>query len=374
MKADTCYIGLMSGTSMDGISAAATTFTNNTPQLIAARHQPYSPGLKKNLEDVIARPHQIDLQTLLALDHQIAIEFSDCTAALRDRLIHHDVGAIGSHGQTIYHLPGDSPSPNSWQLGDPSLIAERTGITTIADWRRRDMAAGGQGAPLAPVFHTHFLRAQHDIAVLNLGGIANITLIPATESTLHPTGFDTGPANTLMDSWIMEQKGEAYDFNGSWAASGKVCNELLSIMLRDPYFHKQPPKSTGREYFNLQWLKSMLAYLKEQPAPADIQATLAELTARSIALALSGQSSGLKLSRLYICGGGVHNLNLIHRLQMLLPDMTISSTESAGINPDYMEAIAFAWMASQTLQRKPIDTTSFTGARHPSVLGGIYYA
>ncbi len=368
-----CFIGLMSGTSIDGIDAAAVCFDDSRPRLIDAIHHPYPAGLRSRLSSLLTDV-TAPLKTILELDHDIGAAFADAAATLLRKLPPTiDVAAIGSHGQTVYHLP-QGPSPNTLQLGNPNLIAERTGITTIADWRRRDMAAGGQGAPLAPAFHCACLRSDHDIAVLNLGGIGNLTIIPGWPSSLPPIGFDTGPANTLLDVWIDRCLGKSYDENGDWAATGRVEQGLLEQLLSDDYFSRPPPKSTGREYFNLHWLEEQIIRHGRRPAPADVAATLAELTARSVAKALEMPGRDYRPQILLTCGGGVHNRHLMERLTVNLRPITVETTAYSGIDPDLMEAMAFAWLAQQTLENRPIDTRPFTGAAGPRVLGAIYQA
>ncbi len=370
-----CHLGLMSGTSMDGIDAVAARFDQDTPQLLAASHTPYPETLTRELEQLITGGGQVDLPKLLELDYRIADAFASVARKLVETLpanVH--VEAIGSHGQTIYHLP-DGPTPNTLQLGNPALIVERTGLTTIADWRRRDMAAGGQGAPLAPAFHCHFLRSEHDIAVLNLGGIANITVIPGHYSAAPPVGFDTGPANTLLDGWTALHTGRRYDDKGRWAASGTVSPTLLEHLLNDPYFSLPPPKSTGREHFHLGWLEQILSTMPTTtPPPADVAATLVELTAHSVRKAMEIFDKTLQIEKLLVCGGGVHNDYLMQRLATTLAPINVSSTETAGIDPDYMEAMAFAWFANRTLAGLPIETSAFTGASGDRVLGAVYAA
>ncbi len=373
MPAD-CYIGLMSGTSIDGIDAAAAVFEGGSPELIAACHHPYPKTLRSELSALTAGDGTTTLETLLELDHRIGSAFADAAQRLLRQIpARYTIRAIGSHGQTVYHLPGGR-YPNTLQLGDPNLIAERTGIITIGDWRRRDMAAGGQGAPLAPAFHCAFLRQTTDTAVLNLGGIANLTLIPAHRSTTPVAGFDTGPGNTLLDRWIQHSLGRPYDERGEWAASGQLHRPLLDRMLTDDYFDRAPPKSTGQEHFNLQWLNEKLGHEPAPPPPNDVAATLVELTAASVAGALRQLGDRYHPTTLYVCGGGVHNTHLMDRLAAHLPTLHVTSSATAGIDPDQMEAMAFAWFASKTLAREPIDTTMFTGARGARILGATYAA
>ncbi len=353
---------------MDGINAAAVLFENNQPKILKTGYTPYPEKLRTALQSIISSQWQGPLSTLLRLDYQIGQAFAEAASTIIRALPTHRFRAIGSHGQTVFHQPYP-PYPNTWQLGDPSLIAELTGITTIADWRRRDMAAGGQGAPLTPAFHAHVFRQSQDSVVVNLGGIANITLIPGRLN--QPIlGFDTGPANTLLDNWIHRHRNQPYDANGEWAASGKVNQTLLQKMLADPFFTMNPPKSTGREYWNMAWLEQQLAGLSLPLKPEDIQATLLELTAHSVVSAIQKISPQVK--QIFVCGGGVHNLEMMKRLASLSASCTVTSTSELGINPDFVEAIAFAWLAQQTLAGHPIKLASITGAKGNRILGAIY--
>lgn len=360
----------MSGTSMDGINAAAVVFENDRPEVLKTCCTRYPDELRDNLQTVILPQWTGPLSTLLTLDHQIGQAFAKAAMNIIEALPGHRFCAIGSHGQTVCHQP-NSPAPNTWQLGDPSIIAEQTGITTIADWRRRDMAAGGQGAPLAPVFHARVFRQKHNSVVLNLGGIANITVIPG-DPALPVIGFDTGPANTLLDNWIQRHLGRAYDSGGEWASSGRPYQPLLQQMLADPFFKEKPPKSTGREYWNMTWLDEQLSGQTSNIDPADVQATLLELTALSITNAIRETTPETK--QILVCGGGVHNTLMLARLQALFTPCTVTSTASAGVDPDFVEAIAFAWFARQTLSGQPLELSSITGAKGSRILGAIYPA
>lgn len=363
----TYYIGLISGTSMDGIDAALLTF-DGRPQVLAWHSHPLPDDVRRQLYR-LQTPGEDELARAMALDVILGRLFAEAVRALLDKadLAADQIEAIGSHGQTLRHYP-DGPTPSSWQIGDPNLIAELTGITTVADLRRRDMAAGGQGAPLVPAFHADMFRdTAHNRAVLNIGGIANLTLLPADPGQ-PVTGFDTGPGNGLMDAWILQDHGQAYDRDGEWAASGHVHPGLLERLMNDPYFARSSPKSTGREFFNLAWLAPQLEAFPNL-APRDVQATLCELTARSIAEAL--QAAGT-VEDVLVCGGGVHNSTLMQRLEEILTPASIRSTAHAGIDPDQVEAAAFAWLARQTLAGRPGNLTDVTGARHPVVLGAIY--
>jgi anhydro-N-acetylmuramic acid kinase len=360
----------MSGTSMDGVNAAAIILETNQPTIIKTHYASYPEPLRSALQAVVSSQWRGPLSTLLRLDYQIGQAFAHAASTLIQTLPNYTFCAIGSHGQTIFHQP-HLPYPNTWQLGNPSLIVEHTGVTTIADWRRRDMAAGGQGAPLTPAFHAHVFRQSSNSVVINLGGIANITLIPCDPE--QPTiGFDTGPANTLMDNWIQKHKNQPYDDNGQWACSGEPHQGLLQQMLADPFFATQPPKSTGREYWNMAWLGKQLSRISAQLSPTDIQATLLELTVVSISLAIHKAAPQTK--QIYVCGGGVHNRKVMARLKTLCKPCPVLSTSNAGVDPDFVEAAAFAWFAHQTLTGRPIALTSVTGARDNHLLGAIYPA
>ncbi len=357
------YIGLMSGTSVDAIDAALVRF-DPRPSVVAARSFPLA-------RDLRARLRAITDQTPLGIAAQLDVELGRLFAAAALELLR-DAGlppaavrAIGSHGQTIWHAPASEP-PYTLQIGDPNVIAERTGITTVADFRRRDLAAGGQGAPLVPAFHREVFGSPAETrCVLNLGGIANITVI-SEDAVL---GFDTGPANTLLDSWIASQRGDAYDAAGAWAASGQCSPDLLEALLADPYFALPAPKSTGPEHFSRAWLREHLAAFPGLAAE-DVQATLVELTARTVAAAVRQYAAGA--AKLLVCGGGVHNRLLMARLTALLAPMEVASTASAGIDPDFVEACAFAWLARQRLAERPGNVPTATGARAPVVRGGVY--
>lgn len=362
------YLGLISGTSADGIDAALVRFdTHDAPELIAARTFAYAPALRDEVLAVSQAATSIDLDRVGRLDHRIGAAFAQAARDLLDECgrCAGDVAALGSHGQTLRHAPfGDAPF--TWQLGDPNLIAERAGITTIADFRRRDVAAGGQGAPLMPAFHARMLATREDdVAVLNLGGIANLTLLPRSGEII---GFDTGPANGLMDAWMLHHHGIGFDAEGRFAASGLADEALLSVLLAEPYFMLPPPKSTGRDLFHLPWLHERLA--TRALAAADVQATLLELSARSVVQALLAHLPGVR--RLLVCGGGVHNRTLMQRLSRLLDGVTVDSTARIGIDPDFVEAMGFAWLARQTLNGMAGNLPNVTGACGLRVLGAIH--
>jgi anhydro-N-acetylmuramic acid kinase len=301
---------------------------------------------------------------------QLDVEAGECFARCANALLVEagiaaaDVAAIGSHGQTVCHRPRGK-HPFTLQIGDPSVIAERTGITTVADFRRADVAAGGQGAPLLPALHAAlFTDRGISRAVLNLGGIANLTLLQPGRAVI---GFDTGPANCLLDAWSARHLGAARDEGGAWAASGHVDGALLARWLTDPYFALAPPKSTGREVFNLDWLD---ARLPPGIAPVDVQATLLAFSARSIAAALRAHAADV--GEVYACGGGVHNAALMDDLRQALPGVRVATTAALGLDPDFVEAVGFAWLARARLRGEPGNLPSVTGARGPRLLGGIY--
>lgn len=365
---DGLYLGLISGTSADGIDAALVRF-DPRPRLVAARTFAYEAWLRRRvlaLSQLEAAPTLDDVGETDAL---IGEAFAAAARALLGGagVAPAAVAAIGSHGQTLRHRIG-GPASFSLQLGDPNRIVERTGITTVADFRRRDIAAGGQGAPLMPAFHAGVLaRPGEARAVLNLGGIANLTLLPADGRV---RGFDTGPANGLMDAWCERHLGQAYDAGGAFAATGTVDAPLLEALLADPWFALPPPKSTGRDHLHLGWLEARLG---ERTLPvADVQATLCELSARTVIEAL--QRTQPDTVALLVCGGGVHNPVLMGRLQALLPDARVESTASEGLDPDFVEAMGFAWLARETLAGRPGNRPEVTGAAGPRVLGAIYPA
>ncbi|HFC53271.1 MAG TPA: anhydro-N-acetylmuramic acid kinase [Gammaproteobacteria bacterium] len=361
------YIGLMTGTSLDGIDAALVRFDGNTPHCLAAHTEPYPSDLRDALLE-LSQP-EADVATMMELDVRLGRLYATEVKRLlsRARISAEQVVAIGSHGQTIRHVPA-SKYPSTLQIGDPNIVAQLTGITTVTDFRRRDVAAGGQGAPLVPAFHDAVFRQPgENRVILNIGGIANVTVLPG-EKELPVGGFDTGPGNILMDGWAARHLGLPQDQDGGWAASGRVDPQLLKEMLSDPFFRQPPPRSTGREHFNQRWLEA------RQPAgklpPEDVAATLCELTATTIADAIRHQAGDTE--RIIVCGGGVHNATLMNRLEQLLAPCTVESSARHGVDPDRVEAIAFAWLARQTLTGGAGNLPSVTGAREPAVLGAIY--
>ncbi len=367
-----CYIGLMSGTSMDGIDAALVAFTGSNSRLIASHSHPIPEQLKERLKLLSVDADPVGIDMLGEVDSELGQLFAAASLELLKKADYSTdkIRAIGSHGQTVRHRP-DLPHRFTLQIGDPNLICYRTGITTVSDFRRMDMAAGGEGAPLAPAFHKAVFYSEHENrAVLNIGGIANLTRLSAN-SDAPCTGFDTGPGNGLMDAWIHTHKDLAYDRKGEWAASGVTDSALLKQLLSDPYFKKAIPKSTGKEYFNLSWLTRQLKNFSHL-SNKSIQATLCEFTARSIADALTKEMP--EAEKLIVCGGGIHNLHLMERLEHHLDGVEIESSEIYGIHPDWVEAIAFAWLAKQTLEAKPGNLPSVTGAERSVILGAIYTA
>lgn len=368
-NASALYLGLISGTSADGIDAALVRFENHTPQLVDALAHPWPDELRTRILAVAQDETRFDLDAYGRLDVAIGQCFAEAAQQLlaRNAAQAAQVRAIGSHGQTLRHRPAGE-YPFTLQVGDPSVIAERCGIDVVADFRRADVAAGGQGAPLLPAVHAMLLgRGDGVRVVLNLGGIANITVLDPAGQVF---GFDTGPANGLMDAWHLRHRGAAYDAGGAFAASGRADEALLAALLADPYFMLPPPKSTGREHFHLAWLENHAGMAAV--SPADVQATLLELSARSIADAIDRHAQAA--IDVLACGGGVHNMVLMRRLGELLGKRTLASTAVHGVDPDYLEATAFAWLARQRLLGLPGNLPAVTGARGPRVLGAVYPA
>ncbi|MCW8107501.1 anhydro-N-acetylmuramic acid kinase [Alteromonas ponticola] len=364
------YIGLMSGTSMDGIDAVLCDISH---QRISSKHclsLPYPAELLDQLTN-LCTPSTDELCRMAMVDREVAQVFAEAVNQLlaETNLKPADIVAIGSHGQTIRHQPKtETQSGYSVQIGDPHTIATLTGIDVVADFRRRDIAEGGHGAPLVPAFHHQvFSSASVSRVIVNIGGIANITYLPANCSSMV-TGFDTGPGNRLLDYWCQRHTGRHFDQNGQWAASGSIIPDLLTSMLEDPYFHRKPPKSTGREYFNDSWL-TQFDRLNEFPAH-DVQATLLSLTAQSIADAIRNLK---QVDEVYICGGGAFNLNLLKVLS-LHTALDVQTTQSLGVNPQWVEGAAFAWLAWAFNHRVPGNLPAVTGARKSCVLGALYPA
>ncbi|TNE96891.1 MAG: anhydro-N-acetylmuramic acid kinase [Gammaproteobacteria bacterium] len=361
------WLGLMSGTSMDGIDAVLVSFDGNTAHIHATISLPYPDEIRHRL--IAVSQNQGSPDELGELDTLTGCLFA--TAANRviesSGLPASRIKAIGSHGQTVRHQPAGA-APFSIQIGNPSIIAERTGIPTVADFRRRDMAAGGQGAPLVPAFHKAFFGSKtENRCILNLGGIANITWIPADQSPV--TGFDTGPANALLDAWCLDQTGRPYDTDGHWASEGTVNDELLRDMLSDAYFAKVAPKSTGKERFNLDWVKTLARRHPDVPA-ADIQRTLLQLTASSISEQLPSEGN----MTVYACGGGTRNPLLMEALGKAIQPARLAITDELGLDPQWVEPVAFAWLAKQAMAGMPGNLPEVTGASGPRILGAIYPA
>ena len=368
------YLGLISGTSMDAIDAAVVDFDERPLRVLATGASAFDPGLAARLSAILDDPGAVRLDAIGRIDVEIGRAFA--TAALD--LMHQAgiaperIDAIGSHGQTLRHRI-DPPTPFTWQIGDPNVIGELTGITVVADFRRRDVAAGGQGAPLVPLFHDGVFRSNvEDRAIVNIGGIANVTLLTRAGAL---SGFDTGPGNRLMDAWNLRHRRSAFDRDGVFADSGRCDEDLLAYLLREPYVGLPPPKSTGRELFNLNWLDAKLAARPPRsgvpPTTADIQATLREYTAETIAHAVAACAPG---AAIYVCGGGAHNPGLLEALRRRAAPSPVTTTAALGLDPDFVEAIAFAYFAYRTLRGLPSNATGVTGARGMRILGGIYPA
>ena len=357
------YIGLMSGTSLDGVDAVLAAARGRQFRLLAGVHLAYPARLRSRL--LALQQSAGDELHRAAL---LANELSDLYAgAVRRLLARAGVGAravaaIGCHGQTVRHRPSDG---YTLQLVNGARLAERSGITVVCDFRSRDVAAGGEGAPLAPAFHrTLFETARCSRVIVNVGGIANLTSLPARGTV---TGFDCGPGNCLLDAWIMKRRGRRYDRNGAWAARGTVIPQLLKKLLAHPFLRRRPPKSTGRDEFSLRWLERALAGSER---PVDVQATLTELTAVTIARAMRRYCAGAH--EVFVCGGGAYNRALLARLAGLLPGKRVATTAALGIEPEHVEALAFAWLAREALKCRPGNLPAVTGARGPRVLGAIY--
>ncbi|MDP3561912.1 MAG: anhydro-N-acetylmuramic acid kinase [Legionellaceae bacterium] len=357
------YIGLMSGTSMDGIDAALVDVSNN--QLIAGITRPYSKTAREHLNNILSGqfvlPHHISqLNTVLGQEFAAAVMqlvTSNSTGLS-------DVIAIGSHGQTICH-DATAAIPYTMQLGCPHTIAELTGLTVVADFRTRDLVLKGRGAPFAPLYHqVLFSHLAKPTAVVNIGGIANITTFSPNKEAI---GYDIGPGNCLMDAWTQCHLNTAYDKDGAWASTGTVIDSLLADLLSDPYFLLPSPKSIGKEYFSLAWLENQLQVAHQ---PEDVQATLMALTALSIANACKQNDNPVE--NVAICGGGAHNKALLMALKSQLPSQDVTSTRALGVDPDYIEAMMFGWLAHQALSRTPINLKKITGSLKPVILGVIY--
>lgn len=363
------YIGLMSGTSVDAIDCALIDTANNQVRLHCATTFPIPDKITNDIHRLCADGKSANLHDVAKSDVAIGRLMADAALNLlaECQLDKKNILAIGSHGQTVFHSP-HGKYPYTLQIGDPNIIAEKTGITTVADFRRRDIAAGGEGAPLVPLFHHHaFHSDKENRVILNIGGIANITILPASKHRTV-TGFDTGPGNTLMDQWTLLHKGKPMDTHGTFAAAGSVDDALLQSLLSDDYFSRPAPKSSGREYFNLDWLRSYL--INGNIEAEHIQATLCQLTATSIINAI--RKNAPDTDAIFVCGGGCHNPVLMSALRAEAKDISIEDTQHLNIDPDWVEAITFAWLAKNTLQGQTGNLPSVTGARSAVILGGIY--
>ena len=368
------YIGLMSGTSLDGIDAVlAKIGPNGETSNLGAISTPFSSDLRKTLFE-LQNPGSNELHREKLAGNALAFAYAEAVRQLLEKtnLRPVDITAIGAHGQTIRHQPHLGEMAYTHQTLNPALLAELTGIDVIADFRSRDVAAGGHGAPLVPAFHAQQFSTSENIAILNIGGIANLTLLPQKGEV---TGFDCGPGNMLMDAWIHEHQGNTFDENGQWALKGQVNQALLMNMLADPYFAKVPPKSTGRDDFHLAWLQEKLEgenYLAE-----DVQATLLHLTADSILDSLLRYAP--QTQKLIVCGGGARNNALMNLLQvkagqLFKHPLKITTSDSAGIDPQLVEGLAFAWLAWAHKEKRPANLPAVTGAKGPRILGACYPA
>lgn len=360
------YLGIMSGTSLDGIDIALVDQDQKT-SLIAHHYLPIPGALRTELLALCTSGID-ELERIACVEPKWTLLAAEAIEQLleRERLDPQRIRAIGSHGQTIRHIPEQG---FSLQIGNPALLAEKTGIPVVSHFRQRDLAAGGQGAPLVPAFHAAlFKEVGQSLAVLNIGGFSNISLLVDQQPV---QGCDCGPGNVLLDAWIHNCKGQQYDLNGSWAQSGSVRPDLLAQLLHQPFFSRKGPKSTGRELFNLAWLQEQLL---DYPSLSteDVQATLLQVTVDSIAQSLRTFST--KISTVLVCGGGAHNIELMKRLQIALPDCELASTAARGVPPDWVEAMAFAWLAHCCLEKISANCPSVTGARGLRVLGAVYPA
>ena len=370
------FIGLMSGTSLDGVDGVLVQFRSPEPLAVRAHtHRPFPPELKRELLALnTAGDHELHRAALAG--NAVAKVYGEVVRALLETadVASPEVVAIGAHGQTVRHCPGAFDGIGyTVQLCNGSLLAELTGIDVIADFRSRDVAAGGQGAPLVPAFHrAAFGQDGESLAVLNIGGISNVTVLAADGAT---TGFDCGPGNVLMDHWCALNHGEPYDRDGAWAASGSVDHTLLGILQNEAYFSLPPPKSTGRDLFNPTWLAQCLSQMAAAGRvldPADVQATLTELTAWCCHQSMASYAPDA--SRLWVCGGGAYNADLMRRLAQRLPQLRVDSTAAQGLAADQVEAMAFAWLASAWVARRAGNLPAVTGARGPRILGALYPA
>jgi anhydro-N-acetylmuramic acid kinase len=359
------FIGIMSGTSADGVDVALLDLTDPTPRQLATRYQAFAPELRQRILHLQSTANdELHESALLSVD--LARVYAECTNALLKHagVPASGVRAIGCHGQTVRHRP---ESGYTLQLVNGATLAELTGICVVCDFRSRDIAAGGQGAPLVPAFHAAvFAHARRHRVIANIGGIANLTDLPPASAV---RGFDTGPGNVLLDAWAERHLGSPHDEDGRWASSGRVVPQLLRALLDHPYFARIPPKSAGREQFNLEWAENQGA---GSHRPADVQATLVELTAVSISEATRSHCAGAE--ELYVCGGGAHNAALMAALRRNLGGLPVDATDQLGIAADWVEASAFAWLAQRAMRNQTGNLPAVTGAKGPRVLGAIYPA
>lgn len=368
MNESRLFVGLISGTSRDGVDAALVAFDEHRPRLLASACMPYPPSLAESLAQMVDAAVRPAEDARRQLDPMLVEVFADAVRNVLEQAgvapadASREVAAIGSHGQTVWHDPDANPA-ESIQLGSPAALANATGLTTVGFFRQADLDAGGQGAPLAPLLHRELFRpASGCRVVVNLGGIANLSIVGAGGEV---SGFDTGPANCLMDAWTRRHLGRPYDEDGAWAVSGQIDPALLGRLLDDPYFRRAPPKSTGVEYFNLNWLDQRLQ--GRETLPVDVQATLCELSAHTVASSLPADEPG----HILVCGGGSHNSQLLRRIADL-SGRPVETTATAGLHPDWVEAVLFAWLARERLAGRAQDTRSITGAVTPVVLGEVF--
>ncbi|HMJ49296.1 MAG TPA: anhydro-N-acetylmuramic acid kinase [Burkholderiales bacterium] len=363
MKTPAFFVGIMSGTSLDGVDAVLADFSATPWQLRHHVYQPYTRALREQMLS-LQRPAENELHYAMCAANDLAHCYAAAVNEMltQTRINAEQVIAIGCHGQTVRHNPQQG---YSLQLCNAALLTELCGISVISDFRSRDIAAGGNGAPLVPAFHRALFpdRNVHRV-IVNIGGISNLTNLPRQGKYF---GFDCGPGNVLLDSWCESQTGQRFDANGAWAASGKIIPYLLKRLRAHPFFSQAPPKSCGREQFNVQWLNGLLS---GKEAPHDVQATLLELTVQSIVQAVAEYCRGAE--EIYLCGGGARNQVLVKTLSKALPGIKTDVTDALGVNPQTLEAYAFAWLAWQTIQGKPGNLPQTTGARGERVLGAIY--
>lgn len=368
MSGPTITIGLMSGTSIDSIDAAAMAFDNGQLQLLGTYSQAIPAQLKQHIID-LCQPGKDSVQLLCETDNQLGELFAKAAINLMqlNNLSAEQIAAIGSHGQTVRHSPpGTTAIAFTQQIGDANIIAARTGCPVVADFRRKDMALGGHGAPLVPAFHRRlFSNSGSTRVIANIGGIANITVLPIEGSCY---GFDTGPGNLLLDAWCAKHTGQSFDDKGAWGATGQANNQLLDQLMQHQFIERPAPKSTGREAFNLGWLEQQLT--NHDLAPQDIQATLVSFTAQSLAGAVKQLNESV--NEVYLCGGGVFNDQLVRQLQTNLGDIPVQSTAVLGLDPAWVEACAFAWLAYQRINGLPGNLPAVTGASSATVLGALY--